>query len=164
MENTDDDLTRLLSSLSGEDYCYLTTKGRVSGRPHEIEIWFGMHTNTLYLLSGGGEESDWVKNLLKEPTVTVRITEHTFAGTARVVHAPQEDTMARYMVAEKYQEWNEGKTLSDWARTALAVAIDIHNEEEFTFCSKSISPVTRSHGGRHLNHLNAAHRILCRQQ
>jgi hypothetical protein len=65
MENTDEDLTRLLLSLSGEDYCYLTTKGRVSGRPHEIEIWFGVHGNTLYLLSGGGEESDWVKNLLK---------------------------------------------------------------------------------------------------
>src|SRR5687767_10863441 len=129
MENADDDLTRLLSSLSGEDYCYLTTQGRVSGRPHEIEIWFGgIYDNTLYLLSGGGEKSDWVKNLLKEPSVTVRITEHTFAGTARVVHAAQEDTMARYMLAEKYQEWKEGRTLSDWARTALAVAIDIHQE------------------------------------
>ena len=76
MENADDDLTRLLSSLSGEDYCYLTTKGRVSGRPHEIEIWFGMHGKSLYLLSGGGGESDWVKNLLKEPSVAVRIAKH----------------------------------------------------------------------------------------
>ena len=126
MENADDDLTRLLLSLSAEDYCYLTTKGRVSGHPHEIEIWFGMHDKTLYLLSGDGEKSDWVKNLLKEPSVTVRITEHNFVGTARVVHVAQEDTMARYMLAEKYQEWKEGKTLSDWARTALPVAIDIH--------------------------------------
>src|SRR5688500_19015484 len=125
MENADDDLTRLLLSLSSEDYCYLTTTGRVSGRLHEIEIWFGMHGKTLYLLSGGGEESDWVKNLRKEPSVTVRITEHSFAGTARVVNAAQEDTMARYMLAEKYQEWSEGKTLSDWARTALPVAIDL---------------------------------------
>ena len=126
MENPDNDLMRLLLTLSSEDYCYLTTKGRVSGHPHEIEIWFGMHGKTLYLLSGDGEKSDWVKNLLKEPSVTVRITEHTFAGTARVVHAAQEDTMARYMLAEKYQEWKDGKTLSDWARTALPVAIDIH--------------------------------------
>jgi hypothetical protein len=29
------------------------------------------------------------------------------------------------MLAEKYQEWKEGKTLSDWARTALPVAIDL---------------------------------------
>ena len=129
MENTDNDLTRRLLSLSSEDYCYLTTKGRVSGRPHEIEIWFGVHGSTLYLLAGGGEGSDWVKNLLKEPSVNVRIANHTFTGSARIVSNEEEDTRARYMLAEKYQEWNEGKTLSDWARTALAVAIDIHQEK-----------------------------------
>ena len=125
MENTDNNLTRLLLNLSSEDYCYLTTKGRVSGRPHEIEIWFGIQGKTLYLLSGGGEGSDWVKNLLKESSVAVRITEYNFVGTARIVSNEEEDMMARYMLAEKYQEWKEGKTLSDWARTALAVAIDI---------------------------------------
>ena len=128
MENTDNNLTRLLLSLSSEDYCYLTTKGRVSGRAHEIEIWFGVHGNALYLLSGGGEGADWVKNLLKEPSVTVRIREHTFTGVARVVRVAEEDTRARYMLAEKYQEWKEGKTLSDWARTALVVGIDLRIE------------------------------------
>ena len=125
MENTDNNLARLLLTLSNEDYCYLTTKGRVSGLLHEIEIWFGVHGNTLYLLSGGGEGSDWVKNLLKEPSVSVRIRAHTFTGVARIVRVDDEDTMARYMLAEKYQEWKEGKTLSDWARTALPVAIDL---------------------------------------
>ena len=125
MEKTNNDLTRLLLSLSNEDYCYLTTKGRVSGRAHEIEIWFAVHGNALYLMSGGGEGSDWVKNLLKEPAVSVRIKEHIFTGIARIVRVDDEDTMARYMLAEKYQEWKEGKTLSDWARTALPVAIDL---------------------------------------
>ena len=125
MENTDNNLTRLLLSLSSEDYCYLTTKGRVSGRAHEIEIWFGVHGNALYLLSGSGEGSDWVKNLLKESSANVRIANHTFTGTARIVSEKEEDTRARYMLAEKYQEWKEGKTLSDWARTALPVAIDL---------------------------------------
>ena len=27
---------------AAEQYCYLTTTGRVSGRPHEIEIWFAV--------------------------------------------------------------------------------------------------------------------------
>ena len=26
-----------------EQYCYLTTAGRRTGRSHEIEIWFGAH-------------------------------------------------------------------------------------------------------------------------
>lgn len=120
------ELTELLLSLSVEDYCYLTTSGRVSGHPHEIEIWFGIQGSTLYLLSGGGEGSDWVKNLLKEPSVTVRIAEHTFAGMARIVQDKGEDMLTRHIVAEKYQEWKEGKNLSDWARTALPVAIDLY--------------------------------------
>jgi hypothetical protein len=53
----------LPAQLVGEEYCYLTTTGRISGRPHEIEIWFGINENSLYLLSGGGERSDWVKNI-----------------------------------------------------------------------------------------------------
>lgn len=129
MKDESDDLTELLLNLSGEEYCYLTTTGRVSGRPHEIEIWFVIHDNTLHLLSGGKHESDWVKNLLKNPSVTVRIAKHAFAGTARVVTDEQEDNKSRYSMAEKYQEWEEGRTLSNWARTALPVAIDVHQEE-----------------------------------
>jgi hypothetical protein len=30
-------------------------------------------------------------------------------------------------VAEKYQEWEEGKTLSQWAQTALPVAIEVNS-------------------------------------
>ena len=119
-------LNVLLSGLAKEEYCYLTTIGRVTEKPHEIEIWFGARESTLYLLSGSNS-SDWVKNLLKTPSVTVRIGKYTFAGTARVVKEKEEDTTARYLIAEKYQEWEEGKRLSEWARTALPIAIDLNS-------------------------------------
>lgn len=118
------ELNSLLSSLAKEDYCYLTTTGRVSGKPHEIEIWFGLQNRTLYLLSGSGQ-SDWLKNLRKDPAVTVRIGQRTFAGTARLVQEPEEDTRARYLVARKYNEMDDENTLDEWARTALPVAIDL---------------------------------------
>ena len=115
----------LPAQLVGEEYCYLTTTGRISGRPHEIEIWFGINENSLYLLSGGGERSDWVKNMHANPSVAVQIGKHTFTGTARLVLDPQEETRARHMLAAKYQGWREGRRLSSWARTALPVAIDL---------------------------------------
>ena len=118
------EISTLLSQFTQEEYCYLTTKGRVSKRPHEIEIWFGAQNNTLYLLSGS-KTSDWVKNLRRDPAVRVRIANHTFTGTARVVQDQEEEQTARYLLAEKYQEWEQGRTLSQWARTALPVAIDI---------------------------------------
>ncbi len=113
------------TQVAGEEYCYLTTKGRKTGNPHEIEIWFGMDGNSLYLLSGGRDKSDWVKNLLKDPHVTVRIAKHTFTAVARLVSEEKEETTARYMLAEKYQEWENGKSLSEWAKTALVVALDL---------------------------------------
>ena len=121
MEN----LTELLSQLAKQDYCYLTTIGRKSGNPHEIEIWFGIHGNSLYLLSGGGDQSHWVKNLLANPSVTVRIAKYIFTGVARVVQDKQEETMARHMLAGKYQDWQEGQPLSDWGRDALVVGIEL---------------------------------------
>lgn len=118
------DDTSLLASLAEEEYCYLTTTGRVTGRPHEIEIWFGLRGSTLYLLSGSAK-SDWLRNLVKNPAVHVRIGKQTMTGTARLVQEKEEETIARYLLAEKYREWEEGKTLSEWARTALPVAIEL---------------------------------------
>jgi len=117
------------AQLAGEEYCYVTTTGRVSGRPHVVEIWFGINGLSVYLLSGGGDQSDWVKNMLKTPSVTVQIAKRTLAGVARIVQDEQEEKMARYMLAGKYQGWREGNKLSEWARTALPVAIDLNQGE-----------------------------------
>ena len=62
-----------MDDQAAQSFCYLTTTGRVSGRPHTIEIWFALDGRTLYLLSGAGDRSDWVRNLLRDPEVTVRV-------------------------------------------------------------------------------------------
>src|SRR5690606_16681 len=82
---------QLPSGLAGLDYCYLTTTGRKSGQPREIEIWFGADGGTLYLLSGGGDRSHWVRNILADPRVRVRVGEQTFAARARVVEPGTEE-------------------------------------------------------------------------
>ena len=111
--------------LAGESYCYLTTTGRVSGKPHEIEIWFGLKDNTVYLLSGGRDKSDWVKNLLKDSSVKVKIGKQTFRATARVVTDKEEEMMARNLLADKYNERTVNGSLGKWARTALPIGLDL---------------------------------------
>jgi deazaflavin-dependent oxidoreductase (nitroreductase family) len=109
-----------LNPRADEQYLYLTTTGRVSGEPREIEIWFGLDGDTAYLLSQGRERSNWVRNLLSEPRVSVRIGGETFSGVARIVDDPAEDARARELVAGKYDRLD-----SDWRRTALPVAVDL---------------------------------------
>ncbi len=134
--NDSTQMPSLPASLAGEDFCYLTTTGRVSGKPHEIEIWFGARDHSIYLMSGGGEKADWVKNLRKDPNVTVRIGKQHFKGMARLVTDSQEELAARNMVADKYNERESDGSLDEWARTALVVAID--------FISIILSPSTSS--------------------
>ncbi len=107
-----------------EQFCYLTTKGRVTGRPHEIEIWFALHEGTVYMLSGGRGRSDWVRNIAADPAVTVRIGGEAYAGRGRIVTDPEEDGLARRLLLEKYAPTYVGD-LTDWGRTALPVAVDL---------------------------------------
>ena len=111
--------------LAGEDFCYLTTVGRRTGKRHTIEIWFALQDDKLYLLSGGGDKADWVRNLRQTPEVRVRIGTRTVDAKAREIESPEEDVLARQLLDEKYMGWKAGKRLSSWARNALPVALDL---------------------------------------
>ena len=105
-------------------FCYLTTTGRVSGRPHRIEIWFALLEGTVYLLSGGTDRSDWVRNLMVAPEVVLEIGDERRETRARVLEpGTDEDALARRLLVEKYQP-GYGKDLGSWGRTSLPVAID----------------------------------------
>jgi len=119
-------MKNLLNDLASEEYCYLTTTGRVTGNPHEIEIWFCINESTVYLMSGGGDRSDWVKNLMKNPSVKVRIAEHTFNAAARIVKDKTEEMLVRNRLADKYNERESDGSLSEWAQSALVVAFDLN--------------------------------------
>jgi deazaflavin-dependent oxidoreductase (nitroreductase family) len=108
--------------IAGLDYCYLTTVGRVSGSAHEIEIWFALNDDIVYLLSGGGARSDWVRNLRANPDVTIRLGSETRAALSRVVNEPDEDALARRLLVEKYGPRYSGE-LEEWGRTSLPVAV-----------------------------------------
>jgi deazaflavin-dependent oxidoreductase (nitroreductase family) len=116
-----------MAALDGTEipFCYLTTVGRRSGRQHTIEIWFAAADQTLYLLAGGRERADWVRNLRAEPRVVVSLGPHRYPARARVVEpGSDEDARARRLLLEKYQA--PGATdLEEWGRSALPVALDL---------------------------------------
>lgn len=109
---------------AGEQFCYLTTTGRITGRPHRIEIWFALREGVIYMLSGEGERSDWVRNLMISPDVVLEIAERKRTSRARVVKAgSDEDALARQLLLDKYQP-GYGDDLTEWGRTALPVAVE----------------------------------------
>ena len=116
----------LAEDLPDGEYAYLTTRGRRSGQPHTIEIWFAPVGRSIWMIAGGGTSSDWVANLLADPAVTVRIGDRTFSGRARTDPGDAgEAAVARRRLAARYQGWEEGRPLSEWAATGLAVVVDL---------------------------------------
>jgi len=56
-------------------YLYLTTIGRKTGLPREIEIWFTSLNGRFYLIAENWERANWVQNILDSPQVTLRVNE-----------------------------------------------------------------------------------------
>lgn len=56
-------------SDSEEIFLYLTTTGRKSGLPRQIEIWFVQRGTCYYMVSERREQADWVKNIVHMPRV-----------------------------------------------------------------------------------------------
>lgn len=118
-------------SVAADDFCYLTTSGRRTGQPHEIEIWYAAdpgRPSTLYLLAGAGRGSDWVRNLEADPVCTVRMGRRGAEprpATGRVLDPDDpDDAVARRLVFAKYQPRNGGD-LTAWREAALPVAVDL---------------------------------------
>jgi deazaflavin-dependent oxidoreductase (nitroreductase family) len=108
--------------LAAADFCYLTTTGRVTGRAHTIEIWFAAAGDSIYLLSGGGERSDWVRNLRRDPDVRLRIGECSWDAKAEIVTSAPERHMAAELVFSKYQA-GYGGDLTAWRDASLLVKV-----------------------------------------
>jgi len=120
---------RGVEEVDRHQFCYLTTVGRRTGRPHEIEIWYASApgTTTLYLLSGGGDRADWVRNLMANPGADVRFGDNdaTHRAVARILDRPgEEERAARRLVFEKYDPAYDAD-LSRWRERALPVALDL---------------------------------------
>ena len=113
----------LLVAHAGDAVCHLQTVGRTTGRPRTIEIWFATDGARIYLLAGGRERAHWVRNLRVEPRVRVRIGGRTIDGRARVIEGEPIETVARQLLAAKYQGWTDGSPLSSWAAGSLPVEV-----------------------------------------
>lgn len=95
-------------------FLYLTTIGRKSGRPHEIEIWYVAHGGRYYLMSEYPDRADWVRNIRHNPAVRFHIGRAvdapTTEGTSRAVDAFIEPELAAAvagLMQAKYG-WNDG--------------------------------------------------------
>lgn len=91
-------------------YLYLTTTGRISGKPREIEIWFVESQARFYILAEHLHETQWVKNIKRDARVHIRLGKSSFEATARVLDYNRDRKAwltAQAFAREKY-DWGDG--------------------------------------------------------
>ena len=100
-----------------EPFLYLTTKGRLSGQPREIEIWFAEYRGRYYLIAEHREQANWVRNILKDRQISFRVEGRVgpsrgdvSIGTGRVLNIESEPELwgqVRALFDKKYG-WSDG--------------------------------------------------------
>jgi deazaflavin-dependent oxidoreductase (nitroreductase family) len=120
----------LLAAHADDECCDLSTVGRRSGRPHRIEIWFGVLDDRLYFISGNGPTADWYRNALAAPEVTVHLGGHDLRGTARAVTHPEERRRVGDLMGAKYA-WDGdpsiGLTRQAWCYEVPVLAVSVRS-------------------------------------
>lgn len=109
MNRTNPNSSSKTSNFDQGTYLYLTTRGRKTGQPREIEIWFTYQQPCYYVIAEYGT-SNWVKNLQSDPAVQVRVNERSFSAQARVLRAESDAELVRTvqdLSREKYG-WGDG--------------------------------------------------------
>jgi len=96
--------------MKEEQFLYLTTTGRKTGEPREIEIWFTHFAGRYYLIAEHREKAGWVQNILHQPRVSFRVSDQTFNGTGRVVDEATEGELLRSVraLSERKYGWSDG--------------------------------------------------------
>lgn len=132
-----------LSPFEKEEYCYLTTYSHITGKAHEIQVWFVIYNNSFYLLSDNKIKADWVENLNKEPLAKIRINENIFPVFASLTTNNNTDYRVRKVIEDKYLVNNIN--LASELQTQNAQVIKFNLDPEFDLI-KPVSPpnVTRT--------------------
>lgn len=110
--------------VASERLFRLTTRGRRTGSPHTVELWFAVSGGNVYL-SHEGEETDWMKNIRKNSRVSFEIGGRNFKGTARYLGDHSEETeLAKTVLYEKYYGKDAREVIEDWFSLSRLLVIE----------------------------------------
>ena len=98
----------------------LTTKGRSSGAARHVVVEYRRHGSKFYVVSGWGKGTDWYKNILQNPRVTIQLGTNVLDARALPVDNPAETLRALYMFSR-----NSWIYESIFARMTSAQAADL---------------------------------------
>jgi hypothetical protein len=109
--------------VAHEKYIYLTTRGRKTGNPHTVELWFAIAGKEIYL-SHEGAYTDWMKNILEDNRVEFKIGKIQFKGNARIDERGALE-LGKHALYLKYYGKADEDTINDWFSESTIIEISM---------------------------------------
>jgi deazaflavin-dependent oxidoreductase (nitroreductase family) len=93
----------LRAGLAPAAFALLETTGRRSGLPRQTPIGGHLDRRTYWVVAQRGDDSDFVKNLLANPRVRLKVGRRWHLGSATLL--PGDDGMARRRQLDRANKW-----------------------------------------------------------
>jgi deazaflavin-dependent oxidoreductase (nitroreductase family) len=103
--------------------CKLTARGRKSGEPRTVTIWFALGDGKVFL-TGDAKGPNWLRNARANPDVTVQIGGTRLRGRARVVNDPAEADAVRQRFVRRYLMARLARMVGTGYTDSTAVVVD----------------------------------------
>ncbi len=114
--------TKNLEAVKKRKFIYLTTRGRKTGKLHTVELWFALADGKIYL-SHEGEQTDWMKSLRKNDSVSARIDSVKLDAKARIVGEGSSRELGKKALYEKYYKPASKEVIDDWFELSTVIEL-----------------------------------------
>jgi deazaflavin-dependent oxidoreductase (nitroreductase family) len=123
MSNKPPSTDALKSRLSRLNEITITVTGRKSGRAISIPVWFVLDGNQLYLLPVQGSDTQWYKNVLKNPSLRI----DAGGDAAELKAVPVTDPKQVASVVEKFRaKYGASDVKKYYAKFDVAILAQTH--------------------------------------
>lgn len=113
----------LKERLAQNDEITISVTGRKSGRTISNPVWFVLQNGTLYLLPVKGSDSEWYKNVLKNPAIQIQAGD----AKAEVKVSSVTDMKQVAPVVEKFRgKYGPGEVKKYYSKLDVAVVATLH--------------------------------------
>jgi len=110
-----------VETLKGKSEIEITVKGRRTKKAHSTTVWFVHEGSKIFLLPVRGSNTNWYKNVLEDPNITLTYDGRSLQVKAEPITKPDHVKRVIELFAEKYGGMNE---IRRWY-SKLDVAVEI---------------------------------------
>ena len=101
----------------------LSVKGRKSGKDIPRPVWFVHEGNKIYLLPVNGSDTEWYKNALKNPTITLSANDDSFTAEVKPITDP---ARVKEVVAKFRAKYGDDDVEKYYSKFDVAAEVTLH--------------------------------------